>query len=196
MLHIGETPIAKESFTQRWFWNLVDEVVAKVLNVSQVRGLTGDLSKENFDSGNFWVPGQNICVAGESEGRISVGGVCQVTLSSGSLVQPECCPNQLIIVPIVGTMKSWKPVSFIIGSSSLSFSRTFNSSIEKKNDSKLKTIYWILVWSEKYSMLYWPVKSVWDGQSAFVCITKCEKLLCMSEQGCRIGLNKFQKQLY
>ena len=72
------------------------------MNVSNVRGLAGDLSQKNFCSSILRVPGQDVGIAGESVGRITVGGVGQVALSSSGLVQPEGCPDQLVVIAAVG----------------------------------------------------------------------------------------------
>ncbi len=44
---------------------LVDEVVAKVLHVRQVRRLASDLGQQDLDSGDLGVPREDVRVAGK-----------------------------------------------------------------------------------------------------------------------------------
>ncbi len=102
------SPVTEERFTQRRFWNLVDVIVANILNVRHIGGLTCDLGEKNFCSGDLWVPGQDVSVIGESIGWIAVDGIRQVALGSSSFVQPKGSPDKLIIVATPRTEKRQK----------------------------------------------------------------------------------------
>ncbi len=103
------SPVTEERFPQWRFWNLVDVIVANILNVRHIGGLTCDLCKKNFCSRNLGVPGQDVSVIGESIGWIAVNGIRQVALGSGSFVQPKGSPDELIIVATPRTKKRQKP---------------------------------------------------------------------------------------
>ena len=102
------SPVTEERFTQWRFWNLVDVIVANILNVRHIGGLTCDLGEKNFCSGDLWVPGQDVGVIGESIGWIANNGICQVALGASRLVQPKGSPDELIIVATPRTERRQK----------------------------------------------------------------------------------------